>query len=399
MPSLAAPRLPTLRPRLRLLGVFCALFCWLSGLQGARAQSEDEVARIYARLRGGQAAAEALETSLADLGSRLGLAEEAFHNVSHREILTQSELANVTEITTNNRKALSDIGVGTGDLNVAMKNLGINVEASEAEAEDADAASGTAADMAAQVNNMGEFKGRAGGCLESPAATVNGGKVQMWGCLKAKETQQWVFNVLSHSIKHMHGICLAAPEPGTTGSEVLMWACNSSLTSQQWDYNKTSGLVRNAGGLCLSAQSQSTEGSPMSLQTCDSAASGQLWNVIVGGAGLRMKLDALNKKLWDLQDTESSGSLDSMENEVAELEKKTDDLEALLGNKSRQVLVKRLRRGGDLLRNAVRHLGEAATFVEAEDETNPCFGGRGAQSQAASRPPTPSLGSDLGLDV
>lgn len=93
-------------------------------------------------------------------------------------------------------------------------------------------------------------------------------------------------------------------------------------------------------------------------------------------------LEKLNDKIWAATDPSDPNSVDAVEKRIKTAEEDANDFQGKLDRKVRVVLVKRLRRGGNGLREAVSDLGVRATEQDS-----------GTSEDAAEEP----LGASLGL--
>mmetsp|Transcript_100148 Transcript_100148/g.254739 ORF Transcript_100148/g.254739 Transcript_100148/m.254739 type:complete len:395 (+) Transcript_100148:55-1239(+) len=328
------------------------------------ALTDAKASEWLAKLRGSQAAADELEASVAQLDAKLSGAEKLIAKNAQGGISARPRMFLLSKDSQANEHVLHKIIQGVEDLQAEAQNLDIQVNTTDAQIKDDEKAVAVVSSNAEQVLSTGQFRGKHGGCLDSPEAVTAGGKVQMWACLKATDSQQWEFSPDTGVIKHMHGICLAAPDPGSNGTKVLMFGCDKTLKSQQWRYDEITGLMKSAWGFCLDTPDPNEKGSEVAIVTCNASKEAQQWNVVPGTAGLRQKLFGFNTELWALKDDANAGSIFKREQKLTALEKAVETFELKIAGHAKHVIARGLRPMARKWREAIDRLGSAASPEE-----------------------------------
>lgn len=341
--------------------------------------TDDVVENLLAQLHAMQDSTNELEGSFEGVRRSLFGAEQTIGAIVNKSTMMRPAVGRLVQGAQVNQRTLRDITLGSGDLRVAAETWMTKVNATVVQVQDADNGTAVVVSSALKVLSLGEIKGRSSGCLDSPAAAENGGRVQVWTCLKAQPSQLWQFNPASGSIRHQNGICLSVSSDQTT---VAMQTCSTDSGSK-WSYDSATGAVKHSSGKCLSVQDQSVKGSAAKVVTCDVAAKNQKWTLVPGDVGLRQDLDRLNGLLWQLQNPSDQKSLEQTEKQLGILESKVSALEGQIQSKSRGLLVKRLGRG-------VRRMGRA--LDQLADAASPDM-----PAEAISHEPDERIGAGLGI--
>jgi len=128
----------------------------------------------------------------------------------------------------------------------------------------------------------GQFKSKAGKCLDASQRDMDGGKVHMWDCDVNNQNQQWTYTgengASSGLLKAQYGRCLDASERNKEGGKVHIWSCNSANQNQIWSYDTSkNGQMKATHGICLDASERNKVGGKVHMWTCDTNNANQQW--------------------------------------------------------------------------------------------------------------------------
>jgi len=341
---------------------------------------------LLEKLRQEQAGVKALSDQVMQMKASLSNSEVIFSSAAHKVAAHQDDLWNLSVVAHSNRDHLHKVSKivsgDTAEFQSMGDELGLLWQRQHGNSKFAE----KIAETAKQFNSLGDVKNKAGGCLDAVERTKQGSHLQMWECMKGRESQEWSLDIHTGRFKNRHGICMAAPTPGTIGSALLMWDCVAGGAAQTWAYDETAFAIKTSGGLCLTAAASTVKGSALQLAACTGGA-GQQWDMAAGTTGLRKRLDDLNTELWNLQSPTSPESMDAQEEQIKGLETGIGGFMQKLSKEAMSVLGGRLRHRANNLRTAIDQLGDAASAGSDSDQLLAPERDEGLQP----------LGSDLGL--